>query len=215
MAQRIVEILCLVLFGCGTVLVLQGNIRGRLRSRPSEESSAVRWGRRLREKTQTADFRKTWRNDRIDREIYEGLSMLQNLILAHSGELNADFIISELAGRDGLLKETYLKMLSLLRTGHEKEAEKVMREAADTEAGREFASLLGTWEYLKPEQLSKSIESYRISIREACVTRQKKKDALISDFIYFPATANVFLVFMNFIYISYFMEQKEMFQMIF
>ena len=118
-------------------------------------------------------------------------------------------------GREGLLKETYLKMLSLLRTGHEKEAEKAMREAVDTEAGREFASLLGTWEYLKPEQLSKSIESYRSSIREACITRQKKKDALISDFIYFPATANVFLVFMNFIYISYFMEQKEMFQMIF
>lgn len=215
MVQKVAEILFLTLFGCGTVLILQGNMPSRFRLRASVENSAAKWRCMIREKTQAVDFRRNWRNDRMDREIYEGLSILQNLILAHRGELNTDFILSELAGREGLLKETYLRMLSLLRTGHEKEAEKAMREAVDTEAGREFASLLGTWEYLKPEQLSKSIESYRSSIREACITRQKKKDALISDFIYFPATANVFLVFMNFIYISYFMEQKEMFQMIF
>ena len=108
-----------------------------------------------------------------------------------------------------------MKMLSLLRTGRVQEAERVMRAETGTEIGKELASLLISWEHIPPEQLEEIIVSYRRSIKETNLTRQKKREEMISDLIYLPATLNVFLIFINFVYISYFMEQKEMFDMIF
>lgn len=90
-----------------------------------------------------------------------------------------------------------------------------VRRNRERKRAREFAALLTSWEHMQPEQLSQIIVSYRKSIRENCITKQKKRDEMISNFIYFPATANIFLIFINFIYISYFMQQKEMFEMMF
>lgn len=155
------------------------------------------------------------REDRIDRAIYEDLSYLHNLIVAHKGMINSDSVISSLAERDGALKRAYIRMLSFMRTGRVNEAEQCMRLETGTEMGKEFASLLISWEHIPPDQLKEVIVSHRKSIKETCLTRQKKREEIISDFIYFPATMNVFLVFINFIYISYFMQQKQMFEMIF
>ena len=166
-------------------------------------------------KIREAEFFRALQKENTDREIYESLSYMRNLIIAHKDGINSDAVISGLAERDGALKAAYIKMLSLMRMGRVKEAEDVMCEATGTEAGREFASVLTSWEYMQPEQLSQIIVSQRKSIRENCITKQKKRDEMISNFIYFPATANIFLIFINFIYISYFMQQKEMLEMMF
>lgn len=153
--------------------------------------------------------------EKIDREIYESLSYLRNIIMIHRGRINSDAVITGLAEREGPLKGVYARMLSLMRTGRSQEAEKLLAEACATETGREFAGILMSWEKMKPEQLTEIIISYQRNIKETCITRQRKKDEIISDFIYFPVVTNVFLIFINFIYVSYFMEQKEMFQMFF
>lgn len=177
--------------------------------------AVLRKRREIVESAREMDFFKSLKRENSDREIYESLSYMRNLIIAHKGSINSDTVISRLAERDSALKEVYIKMLSLMRMGRVKEAEDVMCEETGTEAGREFAALLTSWEHMQPEQLSQIIVSYRKSIRENCITKQKKRDEMISNFIYFPATANIFLIFINFIYISYFMQQKEMFEMMF
>lgn len=155
------------------------------------------------------------RNERIDRAVYEDLSYLRNLIIAHKGEVSSDAVISSLASREGILKKSYIRMLSFLRTGRVKEAENSFRIQTGTDMGGELGSLLVNWEQIPPEHLEEIIVSYRRSIKETNLTRQKKREEIISDLVYLPATLNVFLIFINFVYISYFMQQKEMFEMIF
>jgi uncharacterized protein YneF (UPF0154 family) len=42
------------------------------------------------------------------------------------------------------------------------------------------------------------------------MTVQKRRDETVSDLIYLPVVINVMLVFINFIYVGYFIDQKEM-----
>lgn len=166
-------------------------------------------------KIRTSTLYKSAREERIDKAIYEDLSYLRNLIIAHKGMVSSDKVITNLSERDGILKKSYIKMLSLLRLGRVREAERVLRTGTATSAGKEFASLLITWEELPPEQLEEIIVSCIRSIKETNLTKRKKREEILSDLIYFPATLNVFLIFINFVYISYFMQQKQMFEMIF
>ncbi len=220
MTDKIILIITYLLFCTGVILVLREENK-IFRNMRIKIGGAGLWAAALRKYEavltcfRESAFLNLLRKENTDREIYESLSYMRNLIIAHKGSINSDAVISGLAERDGVLKHTYIKMLSLMRTGRTDEAENILCEAAGTEAGKEFASLLTSWEQMPPEQLSQIIVSYRKSIRENCITRQKKRDEMISNFIYFPATANIFLIFINFIYISYFMQQKEMFEMMF
>ncbi len=216
MAEKMIIAALYLIFCTGILLILkssflQCNAERRFLPAVSVRKKCSTFWEKMKKDSRLQAIQK----DKTNREIYEGLSYLRNLIITHKGGVNSDSVISGLAERDSVLKGTYLEMLPLLRTGKTEEAGRVMQEAAGTEVGKEYASLLVSWEQLPPEQLVQIIGSYRRNIKETCITRQKKRDMLISDFVYFPATANVFLIFINFIYISYFMEQKEMFEMIF
>jgi hypothetical protein len=57
--------------------------------------------------------------------------------------------------------------------------------------------------------------SYQKNIKEAKKTAQAKQDEIISEMIYFPIVLNVFVIFINFIIVGYFMEQQQMFNMLF
>lgn len=50
------------------------------------------------------DFFKSLKRENADREIYESLSYMRNLIIAHKGSINSDTVISRLAERIVLLK---------------------------------------------------------------------------------------------------------------
>jgi hypothetical protein len=50
-------------------------------------------------------------------------------------------------------------------------------------------------------------------MKAARLTEQKKKDEMISDMVYFPVVVNILVIFVNFIYVAYFLDQKEMLQM--
>lgn len=155
------------------------------------------------------------RGEKMEREIYEALSDIRNMTYSSCKNIGTDAVISRLAERDGVLKNTYIQMLSFIRTGRTEQAEKLMQETVKTETGRQFAGLLMAWEYTSPDKLEEIIISYRRNIQEAYITRRKKRDEVISDLLYFPATMNVFLIFINFIYISYFASQKEMLSVLF
>lgn len=154
-------------------------------------------------------------SEKVEREIYEALSDIRNMTFSGHANIGIDTVISRLAERDGILRNTYIKMLSLIRTGRADQAETLMQDTVKSEVGKQFAALLMAWEYTSPEKLEEIIISYRRNIQEAYITRRKKRDEVISDLLYFPATMNVFLIFINFIYISYFTSQKEMLSILF
>lgn len=156
------------------------------------------------------------RLSQTDREIYEGISFLRNMLAIEAGrKLTTDMIVSELGKKEGVLQESYLKMLSLLRVNRRGEAQEFLRKSFGTSAGREFAALLLKWDQINPEELSEVLISHQKVIKEIQITKQKQRDEAISDLMYFPVIVNAVFIFVNFVYVGYFMSQKEVLQSIF
>ena len=152
----------------------------------------------------------------VDREIYEAISFMRNVISIESGrETNADFIIERLSKKEGILRETYIKMLSLLRLNKRNEAGKLLEERLNTASGREFAALLLRWDDIDPKELIEVLISHQKGIKVMQLTVQKRREESISDLLYLPVIVNVIFLFINFIYVAYFINQKEMLQLLF
>lgn len=152
----------------------------------------------------------------VDREIGESISFLRNLLFLGGGRrMSRDFIISRLARRDGILKPGLLGMLSRLRVNQREEAIDFFVSYAETPRSGEFAGVLLQWDDLDPMALSEILVSHQKSLNEIRMTERIRKDETISDLIYLPVVVNVLLVCINFIFISYYLKQQEMFQMLF
>ena len=180
-------------------------------------------GRRFRGKAETYSRRLKFREwlrkrkeERIDKEIYESISFLRNIIALGSGRrVGADYIIEQLSRREGALQPVYVRMLRFLRLGKLEEAIKSFSEEAFTQIGGEFGSLLLKWDSLDPLELTEILISYQRNIKEVKSTSQRKQDEMVSELIYFPVVINIFIIFINFIVVGYFMEQKQMLSMLF
>lgn len=153
----------------------------------------------------------SYREQKIDREIFESITFLRNLASIDRGrEYNSDTIIEKLSEHDGLLRPIFIKMLNLLRINQPNEAAELFSEMTGTRAGRDFAVLLIKWDQLNPSELVENLLSYEKSMKSIRITAQKRRDEIISELIYFPAVLNILIIFINFIYVAYFIEQKEM-----
>lgn len=161
-----------------------------------------------------------WKNKRkkqiIDKEIYEGISFLRNIISIDRGrQVSTDFIVEQLSQKEGALQNIYIRMLSLLRINKKKEAQQFMAEYLETPIGKEFAGLLIKWDEINPLELSEILLSHQKSIKEIRMTEQRRIDEVASDLLYFPVIINVVFIFINFIYVGYFINQKEVLEMLF
>jgi hypothetical protein len=151
---------------------------------------------------------------KMDREIFESITFLRNLASIDKGRNSStDFILEQLTEHNGLLRPIYMKMLNLLRINRQKEAAALFAQKVGTPAARDFAGLLIHWDRLEPAQLMETLLSYEKSMKSVRLTEQKKKDEILSDLIYFPVVLNILVIFINFIYVAYFIDQKEMLQM--
>lgn len=161
-------------------------------------------------------FQKSRKEQAIDREIYEAISFMRNVISIESGrQTSADYIIERLSKKEGVLQETYIKMLSFLRVNQKQKARKLLESNLSTASGREFAALLIRWDDIDPKELVEVLISHQKGIKEMQLTVQKRKEESISDLLYLPVIVNVIFLFINFIYVAYFISQKEMLQMLF
>lgn len=162
---------------------------------------AVRWVRSYREK-------------KMDREIFESITFLRNLASIEKGKTSSsDAIIEKLSEHNGLLQPIFIRMLKLLRINQPKEAAAIFYQKVGTTASRDFAGLLLQWDRLESRELLETLLSYEKGMKAARLTDQKRKDEIISDLIYFPVVINILVIFINFIYVAYFLDQKEMLQM--
>ena len=217
--QFIVYILtvCLITFG---FFLIQGKQNSfRLHSK----NMALLAGRRFKNKAslysrkiQIQEWLKKRRGERIDKEIYESISFLRNIIALGNGRrAGSDYIIEQLSHKEGLLQPIYIRMLRFLRVGKLEEAVKSFSGEAFTHVALDFGDLLLKWDALDPLELTEILISYQKNIKESKSTAQRRQDEIISEFIYFPIVLNVFVIFINFIMVGYFMEQQHMFSLLF
>ena len=71
------------------------------------------------------------------------------------------------------------------------------------------------WEDVPPGDLLNTVEVYRSALREDRLTRQKRRDEMVSDLVYFPVVVNAMAVLMNFIYVAYFIQQRDALNVLF
>ncbi|GAB1475693.1 hypothetical protein MASR2M70_05250 [Bacillota bacterium] len=154
------------------------------------------------------------RREGADIEIYEAISFMRNTIaIGKGGSLSSDALIEELILRKGNLAPVYGKTLHFLRQNQKDAAAEYFAGATGTKTGKEFARMLIKWDEIEPEQLSETLLSHQINIRETRSTIQKRRDEMVSDLIYLPVVVNIMLIFINFIYVGYFIDQREMLMM--
>lgn len=215
------DFVCLGLIGAGMRMLFgfSGGVLGwRFRRRFPEHPGNIK-NRLLLIKS---SLKKKWSHlnkkrkmELIDKEIYDAISFLRNVIALDRGnQVSTDFIVEQLSEREGVLQPIYIRMLSLLRLNKKEEAVQMMSVELQTSNGKEFAGLLLKWDEINPQELVEILLSHQKSIKEFRVTSRKQKDEMISDLIYFPVVMNVVFIFINFIYVGYFISQKEILQTI-
>jgi len=159
-------------------------------------------------------FRRLRRGKR-ESELYEALSYLRNAIVLGNGRgIGSDPLIEELGAKGGALAPVFGKALRFLRQNQKEEAYQCLKEELEDVGGTEFSRILMAWEDMDPVLLTESLFSCQKGIRESRVTERKKRDEMASDLVYLPVVLNVMLVFLNFVYVGYFIDQKEMLTML-
>ena len=178
------------------------------------------WEKAMRNIYRIGPFKKlfqiinNYREQKMDREIFESITFLRNLASIDKEKAgSSDYIIEKLSDYDGLLQQIFIKMLNLLRVNQPQEAAELFSKSVGTSASKEFAELLLRWDQMDPCELNETLLSYEKSMKAIRLTEQKRKDEIISDLIYFPVVINILVIFVNFIYVAYFIDQKEMLQM--
>lgn len=157
------------------------------------------------------EHRKKHRKELMDREIQDGISFLRNAIAIGRGKVaGSDPMIEELCGHRGLLSPIYGQMLRLLRHNKKTEAISYFAETVDTDAAKEYGRLLIQWDEIDPRELMETLISHQKNMKEVSLTLRKKRDETISDVIYLPVVVNLMVVFINFIYVAYFLDQREL-----
>jgi hypothetical protein len=151
------------------------------------------------------------RKERVDRELYAALGILRNYARSSGGaRTTTDAILEQFAGTDGVLREAFAGCLRMLRTGREQAAVEFFTTRAESDMARDFMMLLMEWDRIAPERLTDTINSFRTAMKETRTTELLRKNEGMSDLVYLPVVVGVLVIFMNFVYIAYFVEQKEM-----
>lgn len=149
-------------------------------------------------------------DDRMEKEIAQGISYLRNAAAMGRGEhMSTELLLSELAASSRVLGDVYYSMANYLRLGDVEAALRIMGEQVKIPVAADYGRLLIQWEKLEPSLLLETLVSYQKAIDQVRLTKQKKKDEVISDLIYFPVIMNVMLILINFIYVAYFIEQRN------
>jgi hypothetical protein len=184
-------------------------VRNRLAIFERGRDNARRAGTGLR--VRIGELRELMQKDRKDREIYEAISFLRNVTaVGMSGSMGADLVLQRLSENRGVLRPAYAKTLGLLRMNRRDEAAERFGEAVGGGLGSDFIRVVLQWDDIDPRELTASLVSYQKSLKEMRVTARRKRDEWLSDLIYIPVIVNILLIFMNFIFIAYFVEQRDM-----
>jgi len=194
----------------GTGIMLLGSKKSRF-SYYTNRNKAFSYYEEFLEFIRRIDIKKAGRQRKAEKEIYEGISFMRNILSLNAGkQIRGDVIIEKLANRKGVLQPVYVKMLGYLRLNRAGEAVLCFNDSNCQASGKEYASLLVKWDEINPDELGEILTSIQRAAREKRITEQKRRDEMISDLVYLPVVLNVLIIIINFLYISYFLDQQEM-----
>ncbi len=150
------------------------------------------------------------RNRIVDREIFEAISYLRNIVIVgRNTDIGLDYVMQALCENGGLLREAFVNMLSLIRTNQLDRAEEYFNSFAGTDIAKDFCRLIIKWDDISQKDLLETLISYEKAIKEAMITNVRRQDELISNLIYIPVIINVVLIFIDFLCVAFFVEQRE------
>jgi len=161
-------------------------------------------------------LRSVKRRELVQKELYSALSVLRNHASADGGDgapgacVTTDYILEQFSQTEGVLKEAYAGALRLLRSGRGAEAIGYFSAAADVELARDFIMLVLDWDAVPSYKLKQTVGAFQNALRETRTTELIRKNEVLSDLVYLPVVAGVLIVFVNFIYVAYFAEQRAL-----
>ena len=166
-------------------------------------------GSRIRK--QLAGFAEKRRRELRERELSECLAYVQNVItLGRDRSMSRELLLEEVAEISDSLQNTFWEMAHRLRLCEVEAAEEVFYCAFGKDFAWDVAKLFTEWERIAPQELLSTVEAYRNLLLQRRRTRQKRRDEWISDLAYFPVVVNAMVVLLNFIYVAYFIEQRNL-----
>lgn len=200
----------LTIWGVGILILFKGKketlLRKRLEDLKSQSQAKVHQNSLLKKR----------RVQKMEREIARDMAFLRNLLLLGSGSVfSVDYVLTRLAFREGPLKPAYLAMLSHQRLNRKQKALEAFSSYVQVPMARELAGLLLQWDELESKVISEILTSHQKTLRDIRMTQQTRRDETMSDLIYLPAVFNVLIICVNFIYISYYINQQEVFRLLF
>lgn len=146
----------------------------------------------------------------MERELCGCLAYMQNLITAgRAASVSAELLLQELSELSEHLSPAFHAMMHSLRLGDEQAAEQAFCGALSRDYTLDVARLIIAWETTDPKELAAAIEAYRDLLRNRRHTAACKRDEWISDLAYFPVVMNAMVLLLNFMYVAYFIEQRE------
>ena len=157
-----------------------------------------------------AGIRTARKHEQVRKELYSALSVLRNHASAESVSVTTDYILEQFAQSDGALKGIYADTLRLLRTGRRTEAAEYFAAAAGVELARDYIMIVLDWDAVPPLKLKKTVGAFQNALKEARTTELIRKNETLSDIIYIPVVSGVLVIFVNFIYVAYFAEQRAL-----
>jgi len=213
--MNVISYAILALFWCGAALAAldTGLAKRRIRAltgrgiRAAEKTSPVRTLRAAAAARHSS---------RLKDELCESLSYTRNIaVLGSCSRMSAGMLLSALAGQSRLLKPVFLDMEHAINVNDRERAADVLYAVVKEPYAKDIGRILAFWEDLEPDGLLKTLEVYRNMLREERITRIRRRDELISDLIYLPVVLNCMVVLLNFLYVAYFLQQKELLQLFF
>lgn len=159
-------------------------------------------------------FQKKKTVEKTELALAETVAFLRNCV---SGDAipSSEVILTELIAYQPILAPGFAGMLTELRQNNAAGALERFTSVAGEKEGKDIGRLLLEWDRLDAPELIETLLSFQRHLSEVRYTRRAKEDEIISDLLYIPVVLNVMLVFVNFIVVGFFIEQKELFEFMF
>lgn len=154
--------------------------------------------------------------DYYNHEIYDSVLLLKNLAtMEHERAFSADFIYEKLMENSNRLKPVYSQMISLYRSGRDRDAFESFAEKTGSRYGKNFSFVLARLDQINPAELMEQMEVFQEMMAQQRMTDNLKK-VQNSSLLTTAAAATVFFVMIiDFAVVVLFMNTLDMMKNIF
>lgn len=154
--------------------------------------------------------------EKIENELIECISIIKNLSESQDCKsITCEYVISYLAENMDVTKAAFLKMLEKVRIGKMNEAESAFIKETKIKLAKDISHILVRLDELRHNEIKAMLEARLEYAENVKKTKAVRKAELLSDLIYFPIVMTVMIVLINFMIITYYVQQREQLEIFF